>query len=599
MSTKLRTISIAIIFLTIIVAVPPDFPPLVRGYTEISTPVGTVVWGALSFDKTWTKSSSPYIIEGYVTVNTGATLTIEASVTVRVNKSLSGGEFYVEGSLVVSGREDAPVIITSNQTTPAFDDWGNIWINSTAHTEMNWTEMWFGHGFGIVSGGNFIRNSKFMEISTGVNVVGAGNLLDRVEVSQRFLAPAIHAMGANNIITNCTFRDNTIGILLDFGASGSVIVNNTFKNNSNYGLGIRQSLTNIKVYHNNFIDNDRQAVALEANALYNDTYPSGGNFWSDYTGADDCSGPNQDVCPDPDGIGDTPYPIPHVSTGVPVAWDYYPLMCPTWGCILAPATPTNLSADLSGNGFENVTISWDLSVDDNDGQKSVVRYDILRGSSYSSNLSGYVLHDSVPSGTSLFEDVGAGEGDSNNYFYTVCAVDFLGNVTCSTEQVAKFTKSLVEGMNLVSIPLELSDQNATSVLQTVSFDKAWSYDCAGKEWKWLVKSKPYPGSLQRVDRTMGLWVNVTVPSNLTVAGIVPHNTSIQLIAGWNLVGFPSFNDTYSIGDMKAMVTALRIEGVDPSSSPYNLRMMADFEVLQAGQGYWVMVQFDMEWIVEF
>lgn len=596
---RLRTISIIVILLATILAAPTNFPPNAKAYTEISTPVGTVVWGVLDFDKVWTEPGSPYIIEGFVTVNSGSTLTIEAGVTVRVNKSLSGGEFYIDGNLVVDGRDDAPVVITSNQSTPALDDWGNIWINSTAYANMNWTEMWYGHAFLIVSGGNFIRNSKFIEESTGLSIGGGGNLLDGVEVSQRYLAPALHVTGTNNVISNCTFRDNKIGILLDFGSSGSVVVNNTFKNNSNYGLGIRQSLTNIKVYHNNFIDNNRQAVALEANALYNDSYPSGGNFWYDYTGVDNCSGPNQDVCPDPDGIGDTPYPIPHVSTGVPVAWDYYPLMCPTWGCILAPAAPTSLSAELSGDGFENVTISWDLSVDDDDGQKSVVRYDILKGSSHSSNLSGYVSYDSVPSGTPLYVDVGAGEGDPDNYFYTVCAVDFLGNVTCSTEQVAKFTKPVGEGMNLVSIPLELSDQNATSVLQTVSFDKAWSYDSAGKEWKWLVKSKPYPGSLQRVDRTMGLWVNVTVPSNLTVAGIVPQNTSIQLIAGWNLVGFPSFNDTYSIWDVKAMVTASRIEGFALSSSPYNLRMMADFEVLQVGQGYWVMVQFDMEWIVEF
>src|SRR5213076_3134076 len=42
---------------------------------------------------------------------------------------------------------------------------------------------------------------------------------------------------------------------------------------------------------------------------WDDGYPQGGNFWSNYRGADQCSGPGQDVCNGPDGIGDTPYPI--------------------------------------------------------------------------------------------------------------------------------------------------------------------------------------------------------------------------------------------------------------------------------------------------
>src|SRR5207244_4302232 len=30
------------------------------------------------------------------------------------------------------------------------------------------------------------------------------------------------------------------------------------------------------------------------------------NYWSDYAVVDNCSGPNQDVCPSPDGIADQP-----------------------------------------------------------------------------------------------------------------------------------------------------------------------------------------------------------------------------------------------------------------------------------------------------
>ena len=70
-----------------------------------------------------------------------------------------------------------------------------------------------------------------------------------------------------------------------------------------------------------FINNLFQAYDDMDDNSWNDTYPSGGNYWSDYEGLDLNSTPSQDVPPS-DGIGDTPYNIDADST------DYYPLMIP-------------------------------------------------------------------------------------------------------------------------------------------------------------------------------------------------------------------------------------------------------------------------------
>jgi len=47
------------------------------------------------------------------------------------------------------------------------------------------------------------------------------------------------------------------------------------------------------------------------NDAWDDRYPSGGNYWAHYgyyfQAEDICSGPNQNVCTRPDGIGDVPY----------------------------------------------------------------------------------------------------------------------------------------------------------------------------------------------------------------------------------------------------------------------------------------------------
>jgi hypothetical protein len=55
--------------------------------------------------------------------------------------------------------------------------------------------------------------------------------------------------------------------------------------------------------------------------VWDDGYPSGGNYWSDYTGVDLYSGPYQNETSS-DGIGDTPYDIDENNV------DHYPLMKP-------------------------------------------------------------------------------------------------------------------------------------------------------------------------------------------------------------------------------------------------------------------------------
>jgi hypothetical protein len=254
-------------------------------------------------------------------------------------------------------------------------------------------------------------------------------------------------------------------------------------------------------------------------------------------------------------------------------------------------------ADLSGYDWENVTVTWTLSPDDGKGLDSVVGYEVYRNMTYDSAGLGYGLVASLPDGSSSFTDISAGEEDSNNYFYQLCALDQNGNTSCAVQQAGKFTRPLSIGPNLVSVPLVQSDESTEKVLQTVGFDKAWTFVASENIWKWYMAFKVYKGELRTIDHRMGVWVNVIEDSNFTVAGIVPFSTAIQLLPGWNLIGYPSFGVDYTVGEFKLETGVTRVEGFDPSSPPYFLKVMQDGDLLQTGYGYWVLSDNDVVQVV--
>jgi parallel beta-helix repeat protein len=117
-----------------------------------------------------------------------------------------------------------------------------------------------------------------------------------------------------NIIVNNSIIDNHDGIELRW-SNNNIVANNLIANNSR---GIEVYGDYNQIYHNNFVNNTEQAHDYGTN-IWDNGYPSGGNYWSNYTGEDKYSGPSQDQ-PGSDGIGDTPYPIPEA------ARDKYPYM---------------------------------------------------------------------------------------------------------------------------------------------------------------------------------------------------------------------------------------------------------------------------------
>jgi parallel beta-helix repeat protein len=102
-----------------------------------------------------------------------------------------------------------------------------------------------------------------------------------------------------------------------YGCSKNSISGNNITANGG-GINLEDSSNNT-IYHNNFIGNAFQVSSDGSSNTWDNGYPSGGNYWSDYNGTDLYSGQHQNVTGS-DGVGDTPYVIDANNT------DDYPLM---------------------------------------------------------------------------------------------------------------------------------------------------------------------------------------------------------------------------------------------------------------------------------
>lgn len=140
---------------------------------------------------------------------------------------------------------------------------------------------------------------------------------------------------SNNTIENCTILNNGNGISLEYWCNDSIINHCNISNNAELGIdnyissgntienniiadnAVGLSLwnndsINIRIHHNNFINNEHLLDAPSDLIIFFDDGIEG-NYWDEYTGVDF----------DGNGIGDTPY---NISGGV--NQDKYPLMSP-------------------------------------------------------------------------------------------------------------------------------------------------------------------------------------------------------------------------------------------------------------------------------
>jgi hypothetical protein len=212
--------------------------------------------------------------------------------------------------------------------------------------------MFFGYPYDFSTGSNTIADNTFdspdswldIYIRSGRNTI-TGNHLSRMESELSY---------ANQVL------NNTIDESLSFYVSESNhFIGNTF-------AGCRVTFVEggaNHAYHNNFLG---ATLTFNEGVAWDNGYPSGGNYWSDYTGIDLYHGSGQNV-PGADGIGDTAQGL-----------DRYPFMEPGgWGLNHPPYPPYYpVPADGAAGVDLNVDLVW--SAGDPDAG-DVATYDVYFG----------------------------------------------------------------------------------------------------------------------------------------------------------------------------------------------------------------------------
>ena len=155
-----------------------------------------------------------------------------------------------------------------------------------------------------------------------------------------------------------------------------------------------------------------------------------------------------------------------------------------------------------------------------------------------------------------------------------------------------FSLSLVTGWNLISLPIQPSETEISSVLSQISglFTIVWSYQ-NGKWWMYDPANIGF-SDITTMEAGHAYWIEMTQAGAINIAGSEPSK-SLNLLAGWNFVGFNS-NQSMPVNDALSSISAKLVivwsyqnEGwrmYDPNHPGFS-----DLTTMEPGDGYWIKV----------
>ncbi len=149
---------------------------------------------------------------------------------------------------------------------------------------------------------------------------------------------------SNTVIYRNNITENRVNGIYIQASSNSIVANSIGNNLVGIYIAPNFITSSNKIYNNNFISNSQNVFTGSGYNIqsWDNGYPAGGNYWSNYTDSDVKKGPNQNQ-PESDGIGDTPFIVSINNI------DRYPLISPfiasTLEAIPTAILPTSVSSN--------------------------------------------------------------------------------------------------------------------------------------------------------------------------------------------------------------------------------------------------------------
>jgi RHS repeat-associated protein/uncharacterized repeat protein (TIGR01451 family) len=213
------------------------YPQLADNTAHYNTVNGVRNAGTVSFNQTW-YADLPYVVETTITIDAGATLTLQPGTVVKFNSGSVG--LTVNGALVADGTDQAGITFTSihddvygndtnnneRATRPVRGDWDKLIYNDSSTDSQNILD--------------FVTIRYAGSSNIGVSIVSASPTISNSHI--------VHTKGSG-------IRLNTI--------SNPTISNTTIENSSQDGLYITGS-SSPTILNNHFVRNDRYAVYFTA-----------------------------------------------------------------------------------------------------------------------------------------------------------------------------------------------------------------------------------------------------------------------------------------------------------------------------------------------
>ncbi|RCX12208.1 RHS repeat-associated protein [Anaerobacterium chartisolvens] len=253
--------------------------------SEASDPLvmstGTIIsGGTITADTTWESNFSPYILNGSVTVASGAVLTVSPGVIVKATSY----SYYIDvrGKLNAIGTSDNPIVFTSSKdpeyggsgVVSGTDYWSGISVGSSGEFTGDYVKLRYG-GYStgpvlVVYGKLLLADSEVsnsygqgVSFNSAANVLMKGCTVNNLNSYGVYIDDATTGIPDNTVTGNITLENNIItgsgsgGIYINqYGIGNLNIKNNDIYNNSGHGICVYRLGTGNYIIEDNIIANN-------------------------------------------------------------------------------------------------------------------------------------------------------------------------------------------------------------------------------------------------------------------------------------------------------------------------------------------------------